>query len=233
MPEGWATAEAISAYQPSESSKPLYPGSKILSVNPSGELALVGGTDGAVDVYSLPQKDVIHTLQTDGPVTDAVWASEKPVICSSTGSVNVFENGNKVAGFSTHAGAATALAIHPTGDIVASAGTDKSYVLYDLTTNSVITQIFSDACKAPCDLVGGVWLIFCSSSTIGQVPSRRPPCCSGGCRWTDQDFRHQNRHSGRKLHDVRSSQVPVLLGEWDVLGSGGGGLHDGFCVGPP
>ncbi|RMJ28604.1 cell cycle control protein [Aspergillus sp. HF37] len=145
VPEGWATAEAISAYQPSESSKPLYPGSKILSVNPSGELALVGGTDGAVGVYSLPQRDVIYTLQTDGPVTDAVWASEKPVICSSTGSVNVFEKDNQAAGFSTHAGAATALAVHPTGDIIASAGTDKSYVLYDLATNSVITQIFSDA----------------------------------------------------------------------------------------
>ena len=45
VPEGWATAEAISAYQPTETSKPLYPGSKVLSVNSSGELALVGGTE--------------------------------------------------------------------------------------------------------------------------------------------------------------------------------------------
>lgn len=171
MPEDWATAETISAYQPSESSKPLYPGSRLLAVNSSGELALVGGTDGVVGVYSLSQKTVTHTLQTDGPVTDAVWAAEKPVIASSTGSVKVFDGGNQVAGFSTHAGPATSLAVHATGDIVASVGTDKSYVLYDLATNSVISQIFTDACKYPYVLIHGVWLMFYSSSTIRQVPS--------------------------------------------------------------
>lgn len=149
VPEGWATAETISAYQPAESSKPLYPGSRILSINSSGDLALVGGADGTLGVYSLSKKKVTHTLQTDGAVTDAVWAAEKPVVSSSTGSVKVFENGSEVASFGSHAGAATALAVHATGDIIASAGTDKSYVLYDLTTNSVITQIFTDACKAP------------------------------------------------------------------------------------
>ena len=86
-------------------------------------------------------------MQANGPVTDAIWAGDKAVVASSTGSVKVFENGNEVADFSSHAGAATALAQHPTGDIVASVGADKSYVLYDLTTNSVITQIFSDACE--------------------------------------------------------------------------------------
>lgn len=147
VPEGWATAEAISAYQPTETSKPLYPGSKVLSVNSSGELALVGGTDGVVGVYSLTQKSVTHTLQADGPVTDAVWASEKPVLASSTGSVKVFENGNEVSSFKLHSGAATALAVHATGDIIASVGTDKSYILYDLTANAVITQVFADTCK--------------------------------------------------------------------------------------
>ncbi|KAE8380890.1 WD40-repeat-containing domain protein [Aspergillus bertholletiae] len=145
VPEGWATSDAISTYKPAQSTEPLYPGGKALSVNASGELALVGGADGVVGVYSLPQKQVVQSLQSNGPVTDAVWAGDKAVVASSTGSVKVFENGNEVADFSSHAGAATALALHPTGDIVASVGADKSYVLYDLTTNSVITQIFSDA----------------------------------------------------------------------------------------
>ncbi|KAI9928113.1 hypothetical protein ASPWEDRAFT_39093 [Aspergillus wentii DTO 134E9] len=145
IPENWATSEAVSAYQPAESSEPLYPGSKALSVNASGELALVGGVDGVVGVYSLPEKRVVHTLQTNGPVTDAAWAGEKAIIASSTGSIKVFENGSELANFNSHAGEATALAVHATGDIVASVGVDKSYVLYDLTTNSTITQIFSDA----------------------------------------------------------------------------------------
>lgn len=145
VPEGWATSDEISTYKPAQSSEPLYPGGKALSVNASGDLALVGGADGAVGVYSLSQKQVVQSLQAVGPVTDAVWASDKAVIASSTGSVKVFENGNEVAEFKSHAGAATALAVHATGDIVASVGADKSYVLYDLTTSSVITQIFSDA----------------------------------------------------------------------------------------
>ncbi|KAA8652711.1 hypothetical protein EYZ11_008291 [Aspergillus tanneri] len=145
IPEGWATSEAISAYQPSASSEPLCPGGRALSVNATGDLALVGGADGAVGIYSLSQKQVLQTLHANGPVTDAVWAGEKAVVASSTGAVKVFENGSEVASFNSHAGAATALAVHATGDIVASVGADKSYVLYDLSTTSVVTQIFSDA----------------------------------------------------------------------------------------
>lgn len=118
-----------------------------MAINGTGDLALVGGSDGVVGVYSLSQKQVVQSLQAGGPVTDAVWAGDKAVVASSTGAVKVFENGGEAASFSLHAGAATALAVHATGDIVASVGADKSYVLYDLSTNSVITQIFSDACK--------------------------------------------------------------------------------------
>lgn len=147
MPEGWATSEAISAYQPKETSEPLYPGGRVLSVHSSGGLALVGSPEGAVGVYSLTEKRVVQALQTNGPVTDALWAGDKAVVASSTGTVKIFENGNEAANFNSHAGEATSLALHATGDIIASVGADKSYVLYDLTTNSVITQIFSDSCK--------------------------------------------------------------------------------------
>ncbi|KAE8154962.1 WD40-repeat-containing domain protein [Aspergillus avenaceus] len=145
VPENWATSDAVSTFKPSQSSEPLFPGGTALSVNSTGELALVGGADGVVGIYSLPQQQIIQNLQASGPVTDAVWAGDKAVIASSTGSVKVFENGNEVADFNSHAGAATALAVHATGDIVASVGADKSYVLYDLTTNAVITQVFSGA----------------------------------------------------------------------------------------
>lgn len=110
-------------------------------------MALVGGADGTVGVYSLSEKRVVSNLQTSGPVTSAVWAGNKAVIATSTGAVQVFENGQELANFASHAGPATAVALHATGDIIGSVGVDKSYVLYDLTTNSVITQIFTDACK--------------------------------------------------------------------------------------
>ncbi|RAH65746.1 WD repeat PRP19 family protein [Aspergillus aculeatinus CBS 121060] len=145
IPEGWATSEAISAFKPTQTSETLQPGAKTLSVNSSGELAIVGGAEGTASVYSVSQKQVVQVLPASGPITSAAWAGEKAIVASSTGSVKVFENGTEIANFNSHAGAATAVAVHATGDIVASVGADKSYVLYDLTTNSVITQIFSDA----------------------------------------------------------------------------------------
>ncbi|KAJ5894252.1 hypothetical protein N7495_005943 [Penicillium taxi] len=145
IPEGWATSDAIAAYKPVETSEALYPGSRAFSVNSTGELALIGGVDGVVGVYSIPQKSVTQTLQVGSPVTDAKWAGNKAVVSSSSGAVKVFEDGSEVASFSSHSGEATALAVHATGDIVASVGVDKSYVLYDLSTNSVLTQIFTDA----------------------------------------------------------------------------------------
>lgn len=147
VPEGWASSEAISTFKPTEASEPLYPGGRTLSINSTGDLALIGGVDGVVGVYSLSQKSVVQTLKTDGPVTGATWAGDKVVAGSSTGSVKVFENGAELASFASHAGEVTAVAVHATGDIAASIGVDKSYVLYDLATNTVVSQIFCDAGK--------------------------------------------------------------------------------------
>ena len=149
VPEGWASADSISAYKPLDTTAPLVPGAKALAVHGSGDLVLIGGAEGAIGVYSLSQKQVVQNLQTDGTVTAAVWAGDKAVVASSTGAVTVYENGTRTAAFTSHAGAATALATHATGDIVASVGADKSYVLYDLTTNAAVTQVFTDACTLP------------------------------------------------------------------------------------
>lgn len=106
---------------------------------------MLGGVDGTVGVYSISQKSLVQTLKTDGPVSDAKWAGSKAVVGSASGSVKVFENGAEVASFASHAGEVTSIAVHATGDIVASVGVDKSYVLYDLATNNVITQVFTDS----------------------------------------------------------------------------------------
>ncbi|KAJ5489120.1 hypothetical protein N7539_004010 [Penicillium diatomitis] len=145
VPDNWATVESISSYKPAESSGPLCSGGRALAVHSAGELALIGGADGAVSVYSLSQKAVLHSLKTDGPVTDATWAGDKAVVGSTTGSVKVFENGNEAASFAAHSGEVTGVAVHASGHIVASVGVDKSYVLYDMLSNSTITQVWSDA----------------------------------------------------------------------------------------
>ncbi|KAK2748123.1 hypothetical protein FQN57_001247 [Myotisia sp. PD_48] len=146
VPEDWATSEVIQGFKPSSTSEPLYPGAESLSLNSSGDLVLLGGADGVAGIYSLPEKRVVTSLKGGGgSIKDTAWVGDRAVIATSTGAVKVFEDGSEVASFTVHAGEATALSVHPTGDIIASIGVDKSYVLYDLTNMSVSTQVFSDA----------------------------------------------------------------------------------------
>lgn len=121
------------------------PGSRALAVDESGDLALFGGIDGVAIVYSTSQKKTVHTLKAGGPVTAAIWWESKPVVALATGAIKIFEDGSEIGGFAVHAGAATGLSLHPSGEILASVGSDKSYVLYDLTSMSQISRVFTSS----------------------------------------------------------------------------------------
>ncbi|KAF1345985.1 WD40-repeat-containing domain protein [Delphinella strobiligena] len=146
VPEDWATLETLQAFDTKHTSESLYPGSQSLAIDETGDLVLLGGADGVAGVYSLSQGQLVQTLKCGGgAVVDGLWYGTKPVVALSTGSVKVFDSGNQVASFDQHAGAVSALALHPCGDILASVGVDKSYILYDLESLKPITQIFMDS----------------------------------------------------------------------------------------
>ena len=148
IPEDWATPETLQGFDVKQTSEPLYPGGQSLAVNETGDLVLLGGSDGVAAVYSLSQSQIVETLKCgSGAVVDGVWYGKKAVVALSTGSVKVFESGNEIASFNRHAGAVAALALHPCGDILASVGIDKSYILYDLEALKPITQIYSNTGK--------------------------------------------------------------------------------------
>lgn len=114
----------------------------------SGDLALIGGADGTAGVYSTSQKKLGHELKIGSDaVTCAVWAGNRAAFATSSGLVKIFENGTEVSSFSGHAGEVTALAVHPRGDILASVGVDKSYILYDLATSSQAIRVRTDSGK--------------------------------------------------------------------------------------
>ena len=116
----------------------------MLSIDASGDLALVGGVDGIAGVYSLSQHKVIQVLKgRAGPITDAVWAATRAIISTSAGRVKVFEGPEEIATFDAHTGEVTGLALHPSGVILASASSDKCCVLYDLESLTVMTQVYS------------------------------------------------------------------------------------------
>ena len=147
MPEDWATRDIISKFTLTQKSKSLYPGVRTVSVDASGDLALLGGSDGTAGVFSISQNKLLQELPVESSVTNTLWAGSKAIVGTSSGRVNVFENGVQVSSFAGHAGAVRGLALHPSGDILASVGVDKSYIFYDLTSSVQVLQIPTDSCK--------------------------------------------------------------------------------------
>lgn len=117
-----------------------------MSLDTSGDLALVGGADGVAGVFSISQNTVVQALKGGkGAVTDTLWVGSRAVIATSAGVVKAFKNGSEISSFSSHSGEVTALAVHPSGEILASVGVDKSYVFYDLEASVPATQVFTDS----------------------------------------------------------------------------------------
>jgi pre-mRNA-processing factor 19 len=67
------------------------------------------------------------------------------VVATASGAVKIFENGKEIAQLGSHAGAATSVALHPTGDILASGGADKQFMFYDLTNFKTVTKVYTEA----------------------------------------------------------------------------------------
>jgi pre-mRNA-processing factor 19 len=146
VPKDWATGDAIASYEIKAEIDSQFTGAKSLAVDHTGDFFLCGDSDGAVGVYDL--KNSAFTTRSNlgaGAILDGAWANDKIVVATSSGSVVVAVEGSAQAKFHQHAGAATAIAVHPCGDVVASVGVDKSYVLYDLHASAVITQIYADS----------------------------------------------------------------------------------------
>lgn len=122
-----------------QTSKPLYSGASSIAVDAS-EQVIVG-----TSIYSLEQNDKIYDLPINGKVTDSVWCGGLAVISSSSGEVRAFNKGIEVQALTVHAGSVNALAVHPSGQILASVGVDKSFVFYDISSGRTLTQVFSDS----------------------------------------------------------------------------------------
>jgi pre-mRNA-processing factor 19 len=143
VPKTWADTETIEKFGVASTSEELYSGATSLAVDGSGDLVIVGGTDGVAGIYSISEKKVQQSFKAGATVTDAVWYGEQPVVSTSAGAVKVF--GDDEATFISHAGSANAIAMHPCGDLLASVGVDKSFVFYDLVKGKPVTQIYTDS----------------------------------------------------------------------------------------
>ena len=151
VPEDWATSETFRSFSPVNKSDRSYAGARTVSLDPSGDLALFGGSDGNAGIFSISQNKLIQELSVGSSVTDSLWAGNRTVIGTAAGTVKIFEDGNELTSFSGHAGEVTGLALHASGEILASVGVDKSYILYDLISSTQLLQIFTTSGKPAVD----------------------------------------------------------------------------------
>lgn len=124
--------------------------STALALSGNGGIALLGSSDGSTCSYEITSQETIVKSNGDGVSINDILSWENnnknmSIIALANGEVAVLEDGKKRASFTEHAGPAMALALHPSGDILASVGVDKSFVLYDLARSEVIYRIFTDS----------------------------------------------------------------------------------------
>lgn len=142
VPDGWVDSESLGTFSSTNKSDPLVDGPRKFSLDVNGNLALLGGKDGRAGVYSISQQAFLYNFNVGShAVIDALWAGNQAVLATSGGSVSIFEDGIEVATISAHAGEVTALTIHPSGEILASIGEDKTFVFYDLTSSRPVKQV--------------------------------------------------------------------------------------------
>ncbi|KAM9879727.1 cell cycle control protein [Verticillium dahliae] len=147
VPEGWATPEELAAFQTTASTTLPVPHTSSLALE--GDYAAIAGPEGNAAIYSIDSDKLERHVQVGQPITDTVWTGSKLIFSTTQGTVKVFESGSEIASLAENAGAVTALALHPLGDLLAFVGQDKSIVFYDLSTMSRVSRTYGDAAPAP------------------------------------------------------------------------------------
>ncbi|KJY01643.1 cell cycle control protein [Zymoseptoria brevis] len=145
VPEDWATADIVETYDIRSTVDTQFTGAKTLASDQTGAQFLCGDSDGTMGIYDASQG--AFTTRSNlgaGAILGGAWCNDKQVISTSNGTVVVTQEGAVQGKFQQHAGEATAVAAHPSGDILVSVGYDKSYILYDVSTMQVLTQVYGD-----------------------------------------------------------------------------------------
>lgn len=227
------TAEALSSFAPLEKSNALFAGARSIASNAQSDSLLVGGNEGKLGVYSISKKAIVQEMDAgSGSVTDALWVGDRAVASTSTGDIKMFEDGSEVANFSGHAGEVTALALHPSGDILASVGVDKSYIFYDLTSNTIATQVLTDAGKAHQLAWFTIQKLTVSSAHGCSFPPGWSPFRCRRSRRSNQSIRREDCDECRQFRLYWAYSSNVIFRERDVAGISGKGFYLCFDMGP-
>lgn len=152
---GYATADTIKSYVETTSISSMHgtkpPGINALDLASDGKTIVTGGLDKLIQVFDLENQKVRGALKGHTkPVTHALFREiegENRIAISSSADKTVRFWGEDDAGawsargsISAHKGDVTGLALHPSGAYVASASTDSTWALHDVSTATTLAR---------------------------------------------------------------------------------------------
>ena len=149
VPAEWATADTISLFKPITSLDTPCADGTFLNVRNSDNTVLIGGKRGGAHIAHPSNGSLRPVLSEEESVTAGVWVGSRVAVATGNGKVKIVENGQEVASFSAHSASVTGLALHPSGDILASVSSDSSYALYDVESNHLLTQVQASSGMSP------------------------------------------------------------------------------------
>lgn len=141
MPAEWATADTISLFKPVSSINTPSADLSFLCVSKPSNAALIGSRQGGAFVFQPSDGSVNAIVPESEGVTAGLWIGSRVAVGTPHGKVQILENGQQIASFTSHSGSVSGLSLHPSGEILASASTDGTYALYDVEANRPLTQV--------------------------------------------------------------------------------------------
>jgi WD40 repeat protein len=227
-PAGWTSAEQISNFNLAKTTEILYPGSNSIALH-EGDLVLSGGADGTASVYALTQGEVSQSFNVGSAITASAWWGDRAIVGTSAGAAKIFEEGKEVAQVGSHAGPVTSISVHPSKQMIATAGADKRFAVHELSTFKTVSQVYVDAeitcisfhvdgsssSEAPtarsASLISSPELPWPSlTPALQSLTSASRKTAPGSPLSTRVPLRYQFGTSGSKRSFTRSSRVALL-----------------------
>ena len=209
VPAEWATSDTLSLFKPVKTVDTSCADASFISVSKENNLALVGSKRGGACTVQSPDGTVAEVVPGSVPITAGVWIGSRIALGTSTGKVQIVENGRELASFSAHSGSIAGMALHASGDILASASSDRTYALYDVESNQLLTQVQTSS--------GMLSIAFTTTLTdlcrthVHTIPPRRPPSGNRRQGWPITDLRCEERLSRWRLRARWSCDSTLLF----------------------
>ncbi|CCJ30675.1 unnamed protein product, partial [Pneumocystis jirovecii] len=165
VPTDWTTTEQVQQFKSSKVFEPFQSKITSIAVAQQGTMILVASKN-IVKIYRDMDENPAYSLECGkDEITCGLWMNELPIIASSTGFIYIYTSldGNTKK-ISTHQSKVTAIALHPSGGLLASVTVDGEWAFHDLyTEQTVLKNQFTTAQFHPDGH------LFGSGTTTGQV----------------------------------------------------------------